>query len=82
MKLPDVKWPDPVTRRHAGNDRFVEDTRSMVTVRRWAQGHHQHNSQLPAPRSQALKSKGWHLRVTQREEEMISVGHGMVLRHT
>lgn len=27
-----------------------------------------------------MKSKGWHLRVTQREEEMISVGHGMVLR--
>lgn len=34
-------------------------------MRRWAQGHHQHNSQLPAPRSQALKSKGWHLRITE-----------------
>lgn len=82
MRPPDVKWPLTLPPQGVQAMSGLWKTKENVNCEKVAQGHHQHNSQLPAPRSQALKSKGWHPGVTQREEEMISVGHGMVLRQT
>lgn len=74
LKLPDVMMPLALSPEGLEDKSgFTKDARKTVTVGGWAQEHRLQNPQLPALGSQALERGKRHLRVTQREEEMVPV---------
>lgn len=83
MKLPDVMLPLVLSSEGLEDmSGFRKDARKTVTVGGWAQGHRLQNPQLPALGSQALERGKRHLRVTQREEEMVPVEYGFGTHQT
>lgn len=83
MKLPDVMLPLVLSSEGLEDmSGFRKDARKTVTMGGWAQEHRLQNPQLPALESLALERGKRHLRVTQREEEMVPVEYGFGTHQT